>query len=435
MINSTIPAPLLKKTAKTIWPNVAGNVLLLTIGAGIAQALMFVSMLLTARQLGSMRFGEYAASFSASGLTAVLFNLGLDTWLLQRGSYDPKHIGVLTGSAFAIKAFAGIPWIVGMVLILPQMNSRTFNAQLVLVSALSVWMEGFLTTSLSVFRALLRNQLTVLLMIGARGGLLLMTAALVTADVESSIIYAVARLSVAVLIAFILPIILPARPVTNFTVLKIAGRESLPFALSDVFASLYLQADTTIIAAILGKEDVGLYTLASSFINALFVIPNAWFFVAVPVIVRVLKSDKRSFYETLGLTWASFMALGIILWLGVHYTSSILPRFVLGESFERSGPLLAILSPILLLKSCSFAAAAILVSVGWQSRRVFVQAISAITNVMLNLMVIRRSGIKGVAIVYVISEAVLLIGYISLVVGWMRRNSGLFSLRDRCQNL
>ncbi|MEM3433183.1 MAG: oligosaccharide flippase family protein [Candidatus Methanomethyliaceae archaeon] len=399
---------------------VVKNVLLLTLGTLVAQALMALSMLLTARQLGSMRFGEYAASFSATGLMSVLFNLGLDTWLLQRGSCDPEKLGALTGSAFTFKALMGIPWILGVVWFLPHLNSQTFTAQLVLISALSVWVESFFATGLSVFRTLLLNHLTALLLVLARGGVLLATITLILLDVKNSMIYALVRLVVAILAVLVSLLFIPIKPkIHSLNMLKIAAQESAPFALSDIFAFIYLQADTTIAAIFLGKEEVGLYAPASSFINALFVIPNAWFFVAVPILVRMLKDNERPFHRILSLTGAGFAAIGVALWLSVRYASSVLPA-VLGESFERSGYLLTILSPILLLKSCNFAAAAILVSVGWQNLRVYAQAVSAIANVVLNLVIIRRLGITGVAMAYVISEAILLIGYVGLVIKWMR---------------
>lgn len=407
---------------------VVSNLLLLTLGTGIAQVLMAVSVLLTARQLGSAQFGGYAAGFSAAGLMAVLFNLGCDNWLLQGISRNPEKLEELLGSALAIKASIGLPWIIGMVLTFPYLNPQTFNQLLVLISALSVWMEGFFAIGLSVFRALLRNQVTAILLIGARGGVLLVTAILVAADVQSVTAYALGRLIVTAMAAFMSVLLLPVRPNVHLATLRAARREVLPFALSDLLTSIYTQADTTIIAFVLSKEAVGLYAPASSLINALYIIPSTLFFVAVPTLVRKLKTDRRSFNRACGAVSAGFLVIGIVLWLIARYASSILLTLLLGDSFKEAGPLLSIMSPILLLKSSSFAAAAILVSVGWQNRRVYVQAISVIANVALNLAIIRQFGVIGVAVVYVISEIILLLGYTSLVIGWIRRGRRSFSI-------
>ena len=405
------------------WTTVLSNVLSLTFGSGISQALMAISVLLTARQLGAERFGAYAACFSTAGLTAILFNLGLDTWVLRSGARDSEQLGSLLGSAIAIKTLAGIPWIGGIMVILPQLNPGTFQPQLVLISAVSIWLEGIFTIGYSAFKALLRNQVTALLLIGSRGGILLLTALLVVANLQESTAYAWARLVVAAAAVLVTMLLLPVRLKVRSASLIQAGQESLPFALSDLFTSVYVQADTTIAAIVLDKESVGLYAPASRLISALFVIPNAGYSVMVPVLVRIIEAKRQSLNRVFTLTIASFAAIGIVLWLGVWCASDTLPIFILGSSFEKSGPLLAILSPIIFLKSCSFAAAAILVTVGWQSRRVYVQAISAAANVALNLALIYRFGITGVAGVYVFSESLLLIGYLGFAAYWMRQSS------------
>lgn len=408
---------------------VISNLLSLTLGTWIAQTFLAVSILLTARQLGSADFGEYAASFSAAGLTSVLFNLGLDTWLLQSGSRNPEKLEMFAGSAFALKMLAGLPWLVVIVLILPYMNPRVFNPWMVLVGGLSILVDGFFSVQKSVFQVLFRNHMAVLFLVVARGVILLATIMLVVLGIKENMVYALIRL-ISMILAFCLMVLFsPIKPKINrFGPLKTAIRESVPFALSDIFALIYLQADVTLAAVILDKQEVGLYAPASSFINALFVIPNALFFVAVPLLIRILQHDRSSFCKMCGFVSAGFIAIGITLWLVVRYTSNFLPSLVLGASFERSGYLLSILSPIILLKSCNFASAAVLISVGWQNQRVRIQAVSAMANVALNLFLIRYLGITGIAIAYVISELVLLIGYIVLVIKWMYYGCSLSSI-------
>jgi O-antigen/teichoic acid export membrane protein len=55
--------------------------------------------------------------------------------------------------------------------------------------------------------------------------------------------------------------------------------------------------------------------------------------------------------------------------------------------------------------------AAIMVATNQQVKRTFIQVIAAVTNIVLNLLVVFRFGINGVAFVYVITEIILLVGY------------------------
>lgn len=398
---------------------VVSNVFSLTIGAGIAQCLLAISLLLTARQLGSEQFGEYAASFSAAGLTSIAVNLGLDTWLLQKSSGDGDQIGKIAGYAIKVKTIVGFPWIIGLMLILPILNPKTFSAPLVLISALSVWAEGFFATGLSVFKTLLRNRIAALLLIGARCGFLLLTLLLFTANARGPMIFAIMRLIPSLVAACVTFLLLPIKPIFEPPLSLQSLRELLPFAISDLLASVYMQADVTITAIFLGKEATGLYAPSVSIVNALFVIPTAWYSVTIPFWVRIIGTNRNCLQKALLKHVGGFAALGLSLWIGLRCCSPLLP-FILGQDFERSVYLLAILSPILFFKAGSFALAAVLVAAGLQKVRVCVQTISALINVGLNLLIIHHLGVTGVAIVYVISEALLLIGYSISVIYWLQ---------------
>jgi O-antigen/teichoic acid export membrane protein len=202
---------------------------------------------------------------------------------------------------------------------------------------------------------------------------------------------------------------------------KATFREAIPYGFSELLAIVYMQADVTLIALLIGSgEAVGLYAPASSLINALFVIPLAGFYVLVPVLTRLYQEQSLTFRHTIIQVFVGFTILGIILAFGIWIAGPFLSELLLGDSYKTTGQLLRILSPILFLKSLSFACAAFLVAVGWQIRRLIPQAISAAANILLNLLVIMTLGIIGVALVYVVSEVILLIGYLWISAMWFR---------------
>jgi O-antigen/teichoic acid export membrane protein len=400
---------------------ILSNALALTIGSALAQGLMAVTVLLTARQLGVMSFGQYTATFSVAAFTSVLFNLGLDTWLLRSGAREQHRLGELLGNALIVKLLLGSVWLAGLVLILPRLNPGTFVASLVCIAGIAILGEGLLSAMLSAFKALLRTRVPVWAMIGLRGTILVLTALLVALGAKNLAGYALIRLIVAAAVAGIVLRLLPFTLRARTRAWPGMGRETLPFAASDLAASVYLQADTTLAAIMLGSAAVGLYAPASSLVNALFVIPAALYTLMIPVLVRTMDARGRLPGRMIVRSLGSFALLGVVLWAGTSLASGRLLTFLLGDAFKGSGVLLAILSPILFLKSVNFGAAAVLVAVGWQGRRVYVQAAAAGLNVALNLAVIPRFGVIGVAWVYVISELCLLLGYLGLVAAWMVR--------------
>ena len=181
-----------------------------------------------------------------------------------------------------------------------------------------------------------------------------------------------------------------------------------------------MQADVTIAGIALGKEAVGLYAPASSLIGAFLVVPTSLYYVAVPALTARLGDDRDRFRRAVVSTLVVFSLVGLVMWAIVWLGAGVLP-LLLGTSYSGSRALLAILSPILLLKAISFGAAAVLVAVGWQTRRMYVQAGAAIINVVLNLAIIAQFGITGVAAVYVVSETFLTVGYLAWGISYLRR--------------
>jgi O-antigen/teichoic acid export membrane protein len=401
---------------------VIGNVIALFSGTAAAQAMTAVAIFLTARNLGVAAYGQYAACFALAGLSAVIFNLGLDTWLLREGGQGRISLGRLVGSSLTLKVLAGGPWLAIIVILAPKLNPSSFVPKLVLISAAAMWLDGVFLTGLSAFKASLRNQVTSVLTTASRSGLLAATGMLIAAGHRDVTTYAWARLMVMGLSAVIALVMLCGTEKLRVdpVVLKRAGRETLPFALSDALTAVYMQADVTIIATKIGEQAVGLYSPAASLVNALFLVPGAVYGVMVPVLSRLIVDNSARVQQAIRCTIIALIALGAALWIGVALLARPIIRLTLGGGFAQSGNVLEVLSAILFFKSCSFAMATILVAVGWQGRRVIAQAISAVANVVLNLLIVQRWGIAGVAWVYVFTEVTLLIGYIALVAWWRR---------------
>jgi O-antigen/teichoic acid export membrane protein len=55
--------------------------------------------------------------------------------------------------------------------------------------------------------------------------------------------------------------------------------------------------------------------------------------------------------------------------------------------------------------------AAAVVATGRQTRRLYVQGVAAALSVFVNLAIVNAFGVRGVAWVYVFTEAVILVGY------------------------
>jgi O-antigen/teichoic acid export membrane protein len=324
-----------------------------------------------------------------------------------------------------IRVSLGAIWFLGVMLAAPYLNPDVFPAVLVYLSALSIWLNEIASTAWSIFKAALRNDITLGLMIGSQALLLLITLALAAANIRGARGYLLGRV-VAFAITSGISIVWMAR---TFGIhfkranARRALKGTLPFAASIVFATIYGQSDVPIIAHWLGKAAAGLYSPAISLITTLYLlIPAAIYEVMLPVLsrsyARSLKSAQRMSFWL--ITWATI--LSGMLGGGIALIAHPLIQLFYGSEFALSGDVLKILSGVLALRCVIFPLAAILAAVGWQSLRVAVQAISAVLSISLNILIVQRWGILGVAKLHILTDAVLMIGYLILVVWWHHKN-------------
>jgi O-antigen/teichoic acid export membrane protein len=207
----------------------------------------------------------------------------------------------------------------------------------------------------------------------------------------------------------------------NARSLRAALRGTLPFAASTGFSVIYGRADLAIIGNELGKAAAGIYAPALTLTNTVFLIPVAVYEVMLPMLSRRYASHPTWVKRTSLWLTAVMVLLGLGLGLGLAWTSQLLIELLYGRVYGASSSVLALLSNVLVLRCPSIALSATLVAVGWQVPRVGVQAVAAILNVVLNLLVVHPLGVMGVASVYVLTEIVLLMGHLVLFILWLVR--------------
>jgi O-antigen/teichoic acid export membrane protein len=390
-------------------------------GTFVAQFLMALNAILLARILQPEAYGVFVATYAAAGLSSFFFNWGLDTWLLRQASLSAEPDKGL-GTVVFLKVTFGVVWAILLFLILPRARPDLYYSSIVLVACMDILLEGLFSAGNAVLNAQGRVRRVSGLLLISRGARLINTLLFMGLGYLNPLAFAIARLA-GTLFAWIISLqsIRPRRDNTTPLSARRTFRQAIPYGLSELLSIIYLQADILLIALITGNSQaVGLYAPASGIISALFVIPSAGFYVIVPVLTRYHSTNGGNFRKVVMQMFAGFSLLGIILSVLIWGSSQFLAEFLLGEAYTTSGELLAILSPILFLKTVSFAAAAFLVAVDWQSRRLIPQAVSAAVNIILNLLVIQSLGIQGVAYVYVFSEMILLIGYLIATARWFR---------------
>ena len=396
---------------------IVGSIATLLSGSVVAQGMTALALLLTARQLKVDGYGQYAACISITSMLAIFFSLGLDVWLLREGGRTPSKIAELASSVLSIKASFGLVWMLVLWILAPLFNQQSFPTSLLRWSVILILSDTLLATSLTVFKASLNNKIPSILEASADTIWFGCTLLLMSYGLKQPEDYLKIRVIVSLLALSLILFLLVKRFGLHYELpLTIrALHESFPFTASEFLANITMRADVVIISVTLGKTATGLYSPAVGLVNMAFLVPLAVHLVMVPVLSNLHQNHPQQAKKTARHTIFLSLLLGIGLSL-LYYVGSPLIIPLLGPSYAGSVAILQILSWLLLFKCGSYAMAAILVATDQQVKRSSIQVIAAISNIVLNLLVVFWLGIKGVAFVYVITEVILFAGYTWLVV-------------------
>ncbi len=382
-----------------------------TISTAVAQLMVMLFSLLLARYFGPEISGGYTSAFAIASLTAIAFNLGLDTWLLRAGALN-QDLQKTFGDVLKTKTVAGTVWALLLFSITTKLRPDLYPAALLSVCILDVWFDSIFITSLAVMNTQRKIKQYSLLVLLSRGSKLLGLIILIIANNQTILLFAGWRAFCSLAFAFIAVIFLqPNLGNLSFSNLSEVFRKSRSFALSDLLATVYMQADVVILSNVRGKTAAGIYSPALSLINALFVFPNAIYTYVIPSLSRWLEKNADEFIKLATKLIVLVLIMGIVMSLATAILGRPATQFLLGERYSKSGELMVRLSPILFLKCLEFGFAAIIVAANKQKSRLIPQGIAAILNVGLNLVLIPRLGEFGAAAVYVVTEIVLFVSY------------------------
>jgi O-antigen/teichoic acid export membrane protein len=382
-----------------------------TISTTLAQLMVILFSLMLARYFGPEISGGYASAFAITSLTSIAFNLGLDTWLLRAGALS-KDLRNTLGNVLKIKAIAGAVWALLLFSIATKFRPDLYPSVLLFICILDVWFDSIFVTTLAVMNIQRKIKQYSLLTLLSRGMKLIGLIILIMKGNQNILMFAGWRAFCSLVFSLIAVIILrPSLGKSAYASLSEIFHKTRSFAISDLLATIYMQADVVILSNIKGKTAAGIYSPALSLTNALFVFPNAVYTYFIPPLSRWFKNNTNGFIELARKLILLVSLVGIAMSLGIALLGKPATDLFLGESYSATGELMVRLSPILLLKCLEFGFAAIIVAANKQKSRLIPQAIAAIMNIGLNMVFIPRLGEFGAAAVYLITEVILFVSY------------------------
>jgi O-antigen/teichoic acid export membrane protein len=188
------------------------------------------------------------------------------------------------------------------------------------------------------------------------------------------------------------------------TLIKKILKASLPFALLVGFSTIYNRIDVVIITKLLGYEQTGIYTAAYKFFDLISFFPSVVSFSLYPLFAALMaKSAFGEVRENMEKYLRFLIAVAIPMAVGGSILAGPIIRVVAGPDFPQSAPVLAILvwAPAILF---IYIAANSLVISQLTKFAVMITGANVVINIVGNLLLIPYIGLKGAAVMTVVSE-------------------------------
>jgi O-antigen/teichoic acid export membrane protein len=347
-----------------------------------AKSAVFLALVYSARELGPAAFGEFALVYTAAQITALLADMGLTSLVLRQGARSAGVQRVSFWTALTLNVAASLVCALGLVAAFALIHG-TGTATAAIYSPTLVLLT--VTTSLEIAAIAAQRPVRAAASRFA-GNVCALGLTIVLLQIqESPEAVAAAFLGGGVVkllfIASATRPLVPAIAVRPRVVVPLL-RRGAPFYGSAIAAFLYQRVDVLMLGAIAGVSVAGEYVAAYRILDGILLLP-----VAVVVCIGVLAGAEL------------VLARGFLVDL------------LYGGEYASSAPILAVLALSVPIFYADIALVWIAYVRGHEKRVAALGIVALVTNVVINVVLIRSFGGLGAAVTTVVTEAAISLGY------------------------
>lgn len=373
---------------------------------GLASALLVG--IFVARYLGPTQYGimNYAVSFVT--LFLVIATFGFENIEIREEAKANDQKDVILGTVFVLRLLLSIVTIVTISVVAYINETDLYTYGIIMMYAITVILSPF-DVIRNYFTSLVQNEYIVKVSIFR--------------TVLSGTIKIILLLAHASLMWFVISLVFDACVLAQgycYVYKKKIGsmrswyfnkvwaryllRQSFPLLLSGVAATIFLQIDQIMIGNMIDKTSVGYFSVASKFVEVLLYVPTILIQTVSPLLVKERKYDLDSYRKK------SQMFMNVTVWscvLCAIFTSLCSKYIVLwtfGLKYAASIAILQILSFKIIGVALNIVSGQILIIEEKQKYFVLRSLSGCVVCVVLNLLVITRFGVCGVAFVAVATQ-------------------------------
>jgi len=390
---------------------IAVNTLSLSISEIVVKIAQFFIFVFVARQLGNVIFGRFSFAYSFSVIAIVFVDIGINYMLVREISRKKELLNKFIGNSFVIKTVLGIIVFILTNIILNSLNYPAETRILAYLLLLYMFLRSNTELLFSIFKAFEKMHYEAL--IRSLGLVSILIFGLMSLVFLKDIIFLAIAFVIVQLLVFLVTFALVIIKFKGFSLefdlkfIKKIIMLSSPFTLSLIFAAIYFHIDNVMLSLMKGDIPVGIYSAAYNITLALLFIPSMYTFAIYPILSRDYEKQKKKVAFIYERSFKYLYILGLPISVGLYIIAQNIIFFIYGQDYSSSIIALKILAGFLLFKFVGFLTGILLSSINKQKFRMYGQGIAALSNLVLNFVLIPRYSFVGAGIATLASEIIL----------------------------
>ena len=368
---------------------------------------LFVGIWVT-RYLGPERFGLFSYAQSFVGLFAAIATLGLDGIVVREIVKDESKATELIGTAFYLKLMGAVVTLLVLVIAAQFTSNNRYTNLLVFIIASATIFQSFNVVDmyfqskvLSKY-AVFSNIISLFISSIVKITLILINAPLVA--FAWAILFDSVVLAMGFIYFFLKYSTCEIKKIKfNKTIATSLLKDSWPLILSGVVISIYMKIDQVMIQEILGNEAVGQYAAATRLSEIWYFIPTILVSSLFPAVVNARKQSEELYYSRLQKLFDLVTWIAITIALPMTFLSDMIVNMLYGEQYNQAAGVLTIHIWASIFVFLGVASGQWFIAENLQLLAFWRTFCGMVTNIFLNLLLITKFGIKGVAIATLVS--------------------------------
>jgi O-antigen/teichoic acid export membrane protein len=382
------------------------------LGARIINTIIgFLVGIYVIRSLGPENYGQLSYAVSLVGFFSIIASLSIDVVLPRDLVAHPDKRNAYLGSALGIKLIAGGIATIATILFALFYIEDSFSQLLIFILAPTFLFTAFHIITLE-FSARVEQKYTSIILILVT--LILNILKVLIIFTGNGVLYLACILLFEAILYTSLYVILRTKrygPLTQWhfdpSIAKQLLVDSWPFIFIATFTTLYSRVDQVMLKHMIDAEAVGLYDAAVRIAEAWLIVPAVITTSLFPAIINARISNTAEYFRRLKILTVAIFSVSVVVAFLFSSSAYFIIVFLYGDAFAASVSAFVIYTWGTVFAALDGVTRSYLVAENKRLTIFIVTGLSALANIVLNLILIPIYGIAGAAIATLLSYGIL----------------------------